>query len=150
MTQYVCPLCGMGGAGQESSYYVCHKCHQAVMVPPDKLETVKRNLLYGYESGAVVFCDSAEDTILPGDVVRMTEGVNKDSHGDWVDCDVVFRGPVLALLYRESAKGQVLPRGYTGSALADHYDPKEYMFCAPGRRVVPFDIELKIQKEYRK
>lgn len=72
--------------------------------------------------------DSNGKEIFVGDVLKREVTVNREVHGDWSLVKVVVRGLTPCILYVRSQKGNLLPEGYTGSLLADCYDPKMLLF----------------------
>lgn len=72
--------------------------------------------------------DSDGRGLAIGTVVRKEVTVNTDVHGSWVEYEISRQGMTPILSYKRSEKGEVLPKGYLASLLADEYDRKMFLF----------------------
>lgn len=100
------------------------------------------NLLpYGTPLG---LCDSNGVEFKMGCIVRCGTD-NKDLHGCWVDYEITLQGTTPLMIYLQSEKGAVLPKGYTGCPLSDFYDVKMFVFAKNSMSLRPYE-DLFIQE----
>lgn len=63
--------------------------------------------------------DMYRKEIYDGDIIKcMTEETFKDTHGNYVYKEVIYRNGVWLASYLSSEKGNILPKGYTSCELA--------------------------------
>lgn len=91
-------------------------------------------------------CDSNGDMIHIGDQIKFTVTGNEELHGEYCIYDVKKRGMVPIIVYNRSEKGQILPKGYTGSVLSDYYDHKELIFLKDYHGLKPCSSDFTIYK----
>ena len=90
--------------------------------------------------------DSNGRLIKIGNKVKHPVDCNQDLHGEWAVYKIKQRGIVPVLSYEYSEKGRILPEGYTGSPLSDHYDSKMFMFANDVSDLTP-NVELLVLNE---
>lgn len=72
---------------------------------------------------STMLCDETGAEIFTGNTIRTAVTGNTDLHGDWAEY-LVSKGPGgYVLRYLRSARGRVLPEGYTGNYMADSFPP---------------------------